>query len=89
MTNAERLNFRRDVDKARQAFIDALKWLPPHPNELSDTDISAFTQLYGDLRSDLAVPVGLMAAEAMKRSIYYVAEPDDVDGEPETVETVL
>lgn len=85
----ERLPFHRDVDRARAHLIEALKYLPARPDELSDTDVSDFTQLYGDLRSDLAVPVGLMAAEAMKRSIYYVAEPDDVDGEPETVEAAL
>lgn len=85
----ERLPFRRPADQVRAHIIEALKYLPPRPDELTDTEVSDFTQLYGDLRHDLAVPVALMAAEAAKRSIYYVPDPDDIDGDPETVESVL
>lgn len=83
----ERLPFKRPADAARAHIIEALKFLPMNPDQLSDTDVTDWTTLYGDLKHDFAAPVGLMRAEAEKRGIEYV--PDDADGDGSGVETNL
>lgn len=85
----EKMHFKRPADQVRAHIIEALKHLPVEPHQLTDTEVADWTTLYGDLRHDLATSVGLMAAEAVKRGISYVPDPDNVDGDGETVETVL
>lgn len=77
----ERLPFHRPADRARAHIIEALKFLPMRPDELTDTEVQDFVQLYGDTKHDLSPKVGLMVAEAAKRGIKYVVDPDDPDGE--------
>lgn len=72
----EQLPFKRPADEVRAHIIEALKHLPMRPDELSDTEVADWTQLYGDLRHDLSEPERVMAAEALKRGIHYEADED-------------